>query len=79
MPSITITYPAGDGVRFAAALGKAHKLVDEQEPPQPRNATAAECKAYLIARAYQLIVDMEQPELYAAALAAVVVPPVDMT
>jgi hypothetical protein len=60
-------------------LGKAHNLKDTQEPPQPRAATAAECKAYLIARAYQLIVDIEQPELYAAALASVAVPPVDMT
>ena len=32
MPSITITYPAGDGVRFAAALGKAHALLDTQQP-----------------------------------------------
>lgn len=79
MPSITISYPAGDGQRFAAALGKAHSLMDTQEPPQPRAATAAECKAFLIARAYQLIVDMEQPALQAAALQGVVVPPVDMT
>ena len=78
MPSITITYPAGDGVRFAAALGKAHNLKDTQEPPQPRNATAAECKAYLIARAYQLIVDIEGPEL-AAANPPPQPDPVDMT
>ena len=45
----------------------------------PRVATAAECKAFLIARAYQLIVDMEHPVLQAAALQGVVVPPVDMT
>ena len=79
MPSITITYPAGDGQRFAEALGKAHSLKDTQDPPQPRAATAAECKAFLIARAYQLIVDIEGAELTKAAVAAVVVPPVDMT
>lgn len=79
MPQITITYPAGDGQRFAAALGKAHSLVDTQTPPQPRSATAAECKAFLIGRARQLIVDVEGAELTKAAVAAVVVPPVDMT
>ena len=79
MPSITITYPAGDGARFAAALGKAQSLMDNQTPPQPRSATAAECKAFLIGRAWQLIVDIEGTELTQAAIAAVVVPPVDMT
>lgn len=79
MPAITITYPAGDGVRFAAALGKAQSLVDSQVPPQPRSATAAECKAFLIGRAWQLIVDIEGRDLQAAAIAAIVVPPVDMT
>ena len=79
MPSITITYPAGDGVRFAAALGKAQNLMDTQDPPQPRSATAAECKAFLIGRAWQLIVDVEGAALTKAAVDAVVVPPVDMT
>ena len=77
MPQITITYPAADGARFAAALGKAHSLVDEQGVA--RSATAAECKAFLIGRARQLINDVEGAELTAAAVAAVVVPPVDMT
>ena len=77
MPSITITYPAGDGARFASALGKAHKLVDAEGVA--RSATAAECKAFLIARAWQLIVDIEGKELTDAALATVVVPAVDMT
>lgn len=79
MPQITITYPAGDGARFAAALGKAQSLKDTQQPPQPRAATAAECKAFLIGRAWQLIVDIEGRDLQAAAIATVVVPPVDMT
>lgn len=77
MPQITITYPAGDGARFAAALGKAQSLTDANG--DPRSATAAECKAFLIGRAWQLIVDVEGRELTQAAIAAVVVPPVDMT
>ena len=77
MPQITITYPAGDGARFAAALGKAQLLTDANG--DPRSATAAECKAFLIGRAWQLIVDIEGRELTQAAIAAVVVPPVDMT
>jgi hypothetical protein len=79
MPSITITYSADDGARFAAALGKAHSLMDTQDPPQPRPATTAECKAWLIGRARQLIVDVEGAALTKAALESVVVPPVDMT
>ena len=79
MPSMTLTYPAGDGARFAAALGKAQGLVDAQQPPQPRAATAAECKAWLIGRAQQLIVDIEGGEAAKAAVAAIVVTPLDMT
>lgn len=79
MPSMTITYPAGDGQRFAAALGKVLALKDTQDPPQPRSATAAECKSWLIGRAQQLIVDVEGAVLTKAAIDSVVVPPVDMT
>lgn len=78
MPSITITYPAGAGQRFAAALGKAHSLMDTQDPPQPRAATSAECKEFLIARIRQLIVDIEGPQLEAAR-GPVTVPTVDLT
>jgi hypothetical protein len=77
MPTLTITYPAGDGQRFAAALGKAQSLKDAND--NPRSATAAECKSFLIGRARQLIVDVEGAELTKAALDAVVVPSVDMT
>ena len=76
MPQLTITYPAAAGQRFAAALGKAWSLKDANE--QPRSATAAECKMFLIQRAKQLIVDVEGPELEAAR-GPVVVPSVDMT
>ena len=79
MPSMTLTYPAGDGARFAAALGKAQSLVDSQVPPQPRSATAAECKAWLIGRAQQLIVDVEGSAAQAAAIAAISITPLDMT
>ena len=79
MPSLTLNYGAGTGSRFAAALGKAQSLKDTQVPPQPRSATAAECKEYLIGRAWQLIVDIEGRDLTAAAVAAVTVPPADFT
>lgn len=79
MPSITLTYPAGDGARFAAALGKAQSLVDTQVPPQPRAATAAECKAWIIGRAQQLIIDIEGRDAQAAAIAAISITPLDMT
>lgn len=79
MPSLTITYPTGDGVRFAAALGKALNLLDNQTPPQPRAATAAECKAFVISRIRQLVVDIEGGALTQAAIEAVVVPAMDLT
>lgn len=79
MPQITLNYGAGTGSRFAAALGKAQSLKNAQTPPQPRNATAAECKEWLIGRAWQLIVDIEGRDLTEVAVAAVVVPPTDFT
>ena len=77
MPSITISYPAGDGQRFAAALGQVLQLKDGNG--DPRSATAAECKAWLIGRAQQLIEDIEGGPARQAAAAAVTVPPLDMT
>lgn len=79
MPTISITYPAGDGQRFAQALGKAQGLVDSQTPPQPRAATAAECKQWLIGRAQQLVIDIEGGEAQRAAIAAITVDSLDMT
>ena len=79
MPFIRIDYPAGDGVRFAEALGKVLGLKDTQEPSQPRAATAAECKAWLIGRAQQLIEDIEGPPMRAAAIVGVNPTPLDMT
>ena len=79
MPSLTITYPAGDGARFAAALGKMQGLKDTQDPPQDRPATAAECKQFLISQAQAVIRNAELPDLQAAALATVTHTPADMT
>lgn len=79
MPSLTLNYSAAYGQRVARALGKAWNLMDTQDPPQPRAATAAEVKQFLIQRAHQLVVDIEGAELQRAALAAVVVPDGDMT
>jgi hypothetical protein len=79
MPSMTLNYTAGEGQRFAAALGKAQNLKDTQEPPQPRDATAAECKAFVIGRMKQLVIDIEGRDLTAAAVAAVVIPAFDPT
>ena len=73
MPSMTINYTVADGTRFAAALGKAKNLVDNQVPPQPRSATAAECKTFVIERMRQMVVDIEGKEAADAALAAVTI------
>lgn len=77
MPSMTLTYTAAEAQRFAAALGKAHNLKDNQD--NPRSATAAECKAFVIGRMKQLVVDIEGRELTEAAVAAVRVPAFDPT
>lgn len=79
MPSLTITYTASEGARFAAALGKAKNLVDAQVPPQPRSATAAECQQFVIERVRQLIVDIEGASANKAALDAVVLTPFNPT
>lgn len=77
MPSMTLTYTAGEATRFADALGKAQSLKDAQGDPRP--ATAAECKAFVIGRMKQLVLDIEGRDLTAAAVAAVVIPAFDPT
>lgn len=79
MPSMTLNYSAQYGQRVADALGKAWNLKDTQDPPQPRSATAAEVKQFIIGRVQQLVVDIEGAALTKAAVDAVVVPPGDMT
>ena len=75
MPTMTLNYTNSEATRFAAALGKAQNLKDNSTPPQPRSATAAECKAFVIGRMHQLVIDIEGRDLTAAAVAAIVVPP----
>jgi hypothetical protein len=75
MPSMSITYTASEGNRFAAALGKAQNLRDGDG--KPRSATTAECKTFIIGRMKQLVIDVEGRDLTEAAIAAVVVPAFD--
>ena len=79
MPSITINYTVGEGTRFAAAVGKAKALMDNQVPPQPRAATVAECKQFVLERMKQLIIDIEGSEANKAAIAAVTLTPFEPT
>ncbi len=79
MASMTFTYPTADATRYANALGDILQLKDNQTPPQPRAATAAEVKTYFIGYFKQLLIDYEGAKLNRAALAAVVVPPIDLT
>lgn len=71
MPTISITYTSAEAQRFAAALGKAQSLTDSATPPNPRSATAAECKAFVVGRMKQLVIDVEGTEANRAALEAV--------
>lgn len=77
MPSMTINYTASEGQRFAAALGSVQGLTNPDGTPRP--ATAAECKAFVIGRMQQFIIDKEGADLKAAADAAVVVAPFNPT
>ncbi len=47
MPSFTITVTASEGNRAASAIGEIFGLVDNQVPPQRRDATLAECKQFM--------------------------------
>lgn len=77
MPSMNLNYTAAEAQRFADALGKAQSLTDAQGAP--RSATGAECKAFVIGRMKQLVIDIEGRDLQAAAVAAVVIPAFDPT
>ena len=74
MPSITFTTDAATAQRLATALGKAWNLMDNQVPPQPRDATAAEIKLFGIQAYKRLVNDIEGQALQQAALAAAVPP-----
>ena len=47
MPSMTITTTAPQAARLAAAMGATMRLVDDVTK-QPRDATAAEIKTYVV-------------------------------
>ena len=79
MPTISITVTAAQATTFQQDLGIAQGLVDNQTPPQPRAATAEECRQWLIGRAKQLHIDVQGNILNKAAIAAVVIPPFEPT
>lgn len=60
MPVMTITTTAQQAQRAAAAFGKALNLVDANG--NPRNATEAEIKAYVIAHLRMLVHRIEKRE-----------------
>lgn len=63
---MTLTISDETYARLRYALGKAHNLMDTQDPPQRRDATGAELKQYGINHYKQLLTDIEGPELAAA-------------
>ncbi len=79
MASMTFNYPASDATRYATCVGELMGLKDLQTPPQPRAATATEVKQYFIGYFKQLLIDFEGAKLKNAAVAAAVVPPIDIT
>jgi hypothetical protein len=48
MAALTITVPDPQVPRVQAAVGRAIGLIDGQNPPQPRDATADEVRQYLV-------------------------------
>ena len=78
MPTVTYTISAPLLARLQKAVGQVKNLMDSQVPPQRRDATAAEVKQYGSERFTQLLIDVEQPILLAAAHAGVVVPVIDI-
>ena len=74
---VTISMTASEINRLKVAIGEAKKLVDNQQPPQPRDATNAEAKQFVIERVKQFIHDHEGGKLVKQAVDAVVVPAFD--
>ena len=77
MPQITLDVTTQHAQRIASCLGKAWNLKDDQD--QPRDATLAECKLYVIQHLRRLVNDIEGAEAQKVALATVVVPEVEIT
>lgn len=70
----TITITPAEASRLAAAVGERIGAVDAQVPPQPRSATAAEVRQFIVTRMKQLIIDSEGRKMTKSASDAVVVP-----
>ena len=77
MPTTTLTYSTTLAQRFSVAVGEDWNLRDDKG--QRRNATGAECKQWIADRVREVIDRTERREKEAAALAAVVVPDVEIT
>lgn len=72
---VTISLTAGQITRFATALGKARNLVDAQG--QPRVATAAEMRQFVIDQVRGVVLETERAAATEAAIKAATVPPMD--
>lgn len=69
MPSTTINYTAAEGARIAYAVGRQKNLKNPDETP--RDATAQECKNFVIERLREFVRSVEQQEAAQTATAAV--------
>lgn len=74
---VVITLTGPQALRFAYACGLVKKLVDTQQPPQPRPCTMAEAKQFIIERMRQLVIDVEGSIAAKAAIDAIVIPAFD--
>jgi len=77
MPSTTINYSAQVGQNFAYCVGVIKQLRDASGVR--RDATTAECNAFIRVMCKQVIIDIMGAEANKAALAAVVPPQSDFT
>ena len=69
MSSTTLTYTASEGARIAHAVGRQKNLKDSNGVP--RDATAAEAKAWLVETLRLFVKRIEQQEAEQAAAAVV--------
>ena len=72
---VTISMTAQQITRFAVALGKSRNLVDAQG--QPRNATNAEMRQFVIDQVRGVVLETERAAATEAAIKAVTVAPMD--
>ena len=74
---VTISLTAGQVTRFASALGTSRNLKDAQG--QPRVATAAEMRQFVIDAVRGVVLETERAAATKTAVDAVVVAPMDPT